>query len=789
MAADAELAVVLKLVADQFQAELKKSHGLLGGFSKAISDWRVQLGAVATTLFAVAKSTANYGEELLRNAQRAGVSVEALAGLEHAAELSETNIDALVRGLKGLSQNMVEAATGTGDGKRAFDQLGVSAVDAEGKLRPTVDVLLDVADVMAQAQDGAGKTALQVKLLGKSGQELAPLLNQGKAGIVAMMEEAKRLGKVMSEEDARAADQMNDQLTKLQSGIRGLVNALGVQLIPTIRELAEILTTLTDPKQGFGLIAWLLQKGQANLIGFNLLLKEFIAHWKALKSDKPWKEAFDDLGKEIDRIEAEAKLKFFLLVHPEARGLLEPPKAAGAARPGAALALPASAEAQTKVLEAHLKAVQDGLQRELALRKAQGERVVAQVQLDQARILLTQEQATQQLGELKNEEFSATADTLKREVAAYEAFVGQRRALGFKSKEEQQAFETEAADKLKGLQQAVVENQIRWDAEGLKFHREVTDQRTAKDRESLQLYLEGLRSMAAGRQEDLADEVKLAQARLEAADAGFASFDELAARRLEVLEAERDRELAVADQTEKQKLAIKIKYDALIHRERLVAEGGLLAVVQVGLHEYLTNTENTFNLALDITRQTFDAMAQASKTFFFDVLKGRIVTLQQAFQGLLNFVQQILAQIASQLVTAQVLRGVGALFPNLFNVTPPAASTTGSSLVPPGAPYTASVVMLQHGGIGDFGAGTLAMLHGREKVVPLDQAHEGMPIEINVFNQVSGAEVQAKSRSGEDGRRVIDLIVKKAVGDAVNSGEFDRMLHMNYGLKRRGFGR
>ena len=82
MAENRELALVLKLVADQFQSELKKQQGALGEFNKFISDWKTQLTAAGAALFAIAKTTANYGEELLRASQRVGVSVQALAGLQ-----------------------------------------------------------------------------------------------------------------------------------------------------------------------------------------------------------------------------------------------------------------------------------------------------------------------------------------------------------------------------------------------------------------------------------------------------------------------------------------------------------------------------------------------------------------------------------------------------------------------------------------------------------------------------------------------------------------------------------
>ena len=57
MSENRELALVLKLVADQFQSELKKSQGALAGFNSFIKDWKTQLSAISGVLVAVAKST------------------------------------------------------------------------------------------------------------------------------------------------------------------------------------------------------------------------------------------------------------------------------------------------------------------------------------------------------------------------------------------------------------------------------------------------------------------------------------------------------------------------------------------------------------------------------------------------------------------------------------------------------------------------------------------------------------------------------------------------------------
>ena len=133
MADNNELAVVLRLVADQFKTELQSSRGAIGAFNDFLKDWKTQLAAAGTALFAVAKSTADFGEEALKTSQRRGTTVEITTALQYAAHMADVPIGTLEKGLKTLAQAAVQASSGSGDGAKLFTQLGLSATDATGK--------------------------------------------------------------------------------------------------------------------------------------------------------------------------------------------------------------------------------------------------------------------------------------------------------------------------------------------------------------------------------------------------------------------------------------------------------------------------------------------------------------------------------------------------------------------------------------------------------------------------------------------------------------------------------
>jgi hypothetical protein len=178
-------------------------------------------GAAAALGIATVRNVANAADEMAKLSQRTGVAVEDLGRLSHAANLSGVSQGELTTSLTRLSRAMQDASNGTGTATQAFSRLGVSVTDAEGNLRSQADVMSDVADRFARMEDGATKTALAQEIFGRSGANLIPMLNQGSQGLRQMGDEAERLGLVFDQETAKAAEQFNDNLTRLRGVAQG----------------------------------------------------------------------------------------------------------------------------------------------------------------------------------------------------------------------------------------------------------------------------------------------------------------------------------------------------------------------------------------------------------------------------------------------------------------------------------------------------------------------------------------------------------------------------------------
>lgn len=236
--------------------ESNRVKGLLAGLGVSLS-----VAGFATMI----KSAIDAADHLAKLSQKIGISVEALSTLRFAAQLSDVSLETLQKGIKGLSQNIAEANTGIGDGAQVFEALGVSVKNADGSMKSTEAVLLQVADVFANLEDGAVKTALAVKLFGKAGQDMIPFLNQGTVGINQLTAEAERLGLKLTTETARSAEAFNDNLTALKASSSSLGITLARDFLP---ELTHITHAMREAANEAGVLKalWVGLGGVGNLI-------------------------------------------------------------------------------------------------------------------------------------------------------------------------------------------------------------------------------------------------------------------------------------------------------------------------------------------------------------------------------------------------------------------------------------------------------------------------------------------------------------------------------------------
>lgn len=248
----------------------------------------IQAGALGVAALGVglvvsARNAINLADEMSKLSQRTGISIQTLSALTHAASLAGASAEELKVGVKKLATSMFDAAHGSAESLSVFRQISVSATDANGALRKTDDVLSDVSDRFSQMPDGATKSAIAVKLFGRAGEKLIPLLNQGRNGLAEMRKEVVRLGLSIDDKTGTSAEAFNDNMTRLQATLGGIGIKIATGMLPALESLSNGLTESASVGDGW------LETGE--LIGAAL---SFLA-----RSALTVGTAFSEVGKDI----------------------------------------------------------------------------------------------------------------------------------------------------------------------------------------------------------------------------------------------------------------------------------------------------------------------------------------------------------------------------------------------------------------------------------------------------------------------------------------------------------
>ncbi len=230
---------VLDTVADKLGIKLpdgiSKFTGGLGKIPASTAAAAAGIAAVVAIviklekkLIDVTKETAAAAKELEALSLQTGVSTTDLQAFQYAEDFIGVSSDQLADSLKDLTTKMSDAANGNEETAAKFDQLGVSIYDAQGNLRSSYDVFLDVIDGLGEMSNQAERDALAMGLINESAQKLNPLIEQGSASLKKYADEAESVGYILSNDQLKAltsVDEAQNRLLKSQEAVSKQISA------------------------------------------------------------------------------------------------------------------------------------------------------------------------------------------------------------------------------------------------------------------------------------------------------------------------------------------------------------------------------------------------------------------------------------------------------------------------------------------------------------------------------------------------------------------------------------
>lgn len=216
-------------------------------------------GVAAGAIGAVAVKSAKWADDLNMLSKRYSIGTQDLQKYGAAAELVDVDVEAIAKSHVKLEKTMLSASKGTGASAEAFDKLGVSVTNSDGSLRDGDEVWQETIKALGTMTNETERDALAMQLMGKSANELNPLIEDGGETYQQLADTlAKYDLDFIDQETLDRANQFNDEIDTIKAiglvAFQSIGTVLAGYLAPAlgnvvdwVGRLAQWLTNL-DPR-------------------------------------------------------------------------------------------------------------------------------------------------------------------------------------------------------------------------------------------------------------------------------------------------------------------------------------------------------------------------------------------------------------------------------------------------------------------------------------------------------------------------------------------------------------
>lgn len=232
---------------------LKKALDNMQGFSSgtvlamsAAAAGVAALAKVVSELHDITKQAAADVDEILTESMTTGLSTRTIQQLKYAENLIDVSYSTITGTLTKLTQNMDKARDGNEAMAASFASLGVAIQDGTtGQLRDVESVFYEIIDALGQIENPTERDAAAMELLGKSAQELNPLILQGSNALKDYAAEAEAAGYVLDESQLKKLGEVDDAYQQLELQIDATKQQLAVQFAPASKAAMETFANVT----------------------------------------------------------------------------------------------------------------------------------------------------------------------------------------------------------------------------------------------------------------------------------------------------------------------------------------------------------------------------------------------------------------------------------------------------------------------------------------------------------------------------------------------------------------
>ena len=233
--------VNLRATSEQF----KEMGNKLTAAGQAMQGLSMAAAAVAASIGAVTVKSASWADDINTMSKVYGIGTRELQQYSAAAELVDVDVETIAKSHSKLTKQMNSAADGTGASAEAFEKLGVSVTNSDGSLRDADTVWQDTIKALGSMENETERDAVAMQLMGKSAQELNPLIEDGGEAYKNLADTlAKYDLDYIDQETLDQANAFNDSLDTIKAvgmvAFQQLGTTLAAYLAPAMQRVVDL---------------------------------------------------------------------------------------------------------------------------------------------------------------------------------------------------------------------------------------------------------------------------------------------------------------------------------------------------------------------------------------------------------------------------------------------------------------------------------------------------------------------------------------------------------------------
>lgn len=186
-----------------------------------------------------ADAFAQQAEEIRDASREARVSTSQLQELRHAAVIGGVGVERMNSAVTTFGQSLRKAERWGNSTTFTLRRLGIQARDSNGRIRPTGELMDELAVAFEHIESPARRARIATQLFGEAGRRMLDIMHTGPGGIRALREELAELGGGVTPEAVEASRRYTQATERMGRAQDSLRSTLAVALLPALSWLVE----------------------------------------------------------------------------------------------------------------------------------------------------------------------------------------------------------------------------------------------------------------------------------------------------------------------------------------------------------------------------------------------------------------------------------------------------------------------------------------------------------------------------------------------------------------------